>query len=266
MNNLFKTALLFGESLFSAEPELLKQIEEAQKAYYKIQEQEKQQREERLRKERENYKYGFQEIENFQTIIGNNVLIERTGSKFGYLTYEGNIIDDEHVLELHDVESFLRELNQELNNGKKFRFNNVVDVKPLSPIVKEFYEQHSKQKIKGKTKIISQKCYIFDIQNHKYMFKLDSHLDCGYIYENILYYKSKYIFIPTNTVVVDTNYSYSTAQKNKNENIPIVYDTSHIHTDKYIIFKTSKFDGSFRKTINGAYKLNKLTGEFIEIE
>lgn len=266
MNNLWETMFLFGESIFSAEPELQKQIEAARKTYYKIQEEEKQKMEERLRKERENYKYGFQEIENFQTIIGKNVLIECTSSKFGYLTYEGNIIDNEHVLELQNVESFLRELNQELNNGKKFRFINVVDVKPLSQSVKKFYEEHSKTQIKGKTRIISQKCYIFDVQNHKYMFDLDSHLDHGYIYENILYYKSKYIFIPTNTVVVDTNHAYTTAQKNKNENIPIVYDTNHIHTDKYIIFKTSKFEGSFRKTINGAYKLNKITGEFTEIE
>lgn len=48
-------------------------------------------------KERENYKYGFQEIENIQTIIGYNVLIEHTSSKFGYLTYEGNIIDNNNI-------------------------------------------------------------------------------------------------------------------------------------------------------------------------
>lgn len=263
-SNLFNTASLFT-GIFSADPELFDQIEQARSTWLKIEEQHRIEREERLRKEREMYKYGFQEIEDIQSVVGKNVFIECKSSKFGYLTYDGEVIDKNFILEFQNPVFMLDELNNELINNKRFRFITVVDITPISDTVKKHYQEYDKDRIKGKTKIISGKRYIFDVQNHKFMFATGSRFSDGYIFDNILKCDSKYIFIPTNTVVIDTSHSFSVAKKNKEDNKPNIYDSSSIQTDKYLIFKATKWGDTFKERIDTAYKLNKFTGEFTEI-
>lgn len=223
---------------------------------------EEQVRQAKLVEARKKYVYGFKEVE-FDELFGKNVFdLDHGHVCYGYLTFKDEIISDYPVQMGDNIQGFLDKLNGEYNEGKKYRTQTVQQVFKVNNDDNRKRYVCEKCIENKKKKYIDDIVYILDIQNGKFVYNTGerSYIGGMYIYDNILHYGHKYIHIPTGKVVIDTSY------RNHDVNVTEIHDYSTINVDKYIIFKATKFDGSFHNRYDVAVKLNKLTGEVSEID
>lgn len=223
---------------------------------------EEQTRQAKLVEARKKYVYGFKEVA-FDELFGKNVFdLDHGHVTYGYLTFKDEVISDYPVQMGNNIQCFLDKLNEEYNEGKSYRTQAVQQVfKVNNDDSKKRYVCEKCIESKKK-KYIDEVIYILDIQNGKFVYNTGerSYIGGMYIYDNILHFSHKYIHIPTGKVVIDATYM------KHDVNATEIHDYNTMNVDKYIIFKATKFDGSFHNRYDVAVKLNKLTGEVSEID
>jgi predicted RNase H-like nuclease (RuvC/YqgF family) len=152
-------------------------------------------------------------------------------------------------------------LNEEYNEGKKYRVENIWQVFSVNDDKRKSYvcEKCIENK---KKKYISEIEHVLDIQTGEFVYNIGKRSGVGfpYIYDNIIRFDNKYVHIPTGKTVIDTSYM------KHDVNATEIHDYHIINVDKYIIFSATKFNGSFHNRYEVAVKLNKITGEVTEIE
>ena len=93
--------------------------------YRKIEEQERQAK---LVEARKKYVYGFKEVE-FDELFGKNVFdLDRGYVCYGYLTFKDKVISDYPVQLGKSIQGFLDKLNEDYNEGKKYRVERIWQV------------------------------------------------------------------------------------------------------------------------------------------
>ena len=216
-----------------------------------------------LEEARKKYVYGFKEVE-FDKLFGKNVFdLDHGHVCYGYLTFKNEVISDYPIQMGDNIQGFLDNLNSEYNKGKKYRIQEIQQVfKVNNDGIRTRYvcEKCIENK---KKKYIDDVVYVLDIQNGKFVYNTGerSYISGMYIYDNILHFDHKYVHIPTGKTVIDASY-YGERDVNATE----IHDYSTINVDKYIIFKATKFNGSFHDRYEVAVKLDKITGEVTEID
>lgn len=222
---------------------------------------EEQERQEKLIEARKKYVYGFKEVE-FDELFGKNVFdLDRGYVCYGYLTFKDKVISDYPIQLGKNIQGFLDKLNEEYNEGKKYRTQNIWQVFSVNDDKKKSYvcEKCIENK---KKKYVSEIEHVLDIQAGEFVYNIGKRSGVGfpYIYDNIIRFDNKYVHIPTGKTVIDTSYM------KHDVNATEIHDYHTINVDKYIIFSATKFNGSFRNRYEVAVKLNKITGEVTEIE
>lgn len=223
---------------------------------------EEQMRQAKLVEARKKYVYGFKEVE-FDELFGKNVFdLDHGHVCYGYLTFKDEVISDYPVQMGDNVQGFLDKLNEEYNEGKKYRTQAVQQIFKINNTEgKQSYicEKCIESK---KKKYIDDVMHVLDIQNGKFVYNTGerSYISGMYIYDNIIHIGHKYVHIPTGKVAIDAS------NMNHDVNAISIHDYSTINVDKYIIFKATKFNGSFHNRYEVAIKLNKTTGEVTEID
>ena len=222
---------------------------------------EEQEHQTKLIEARKKYVYGFKEVE-FEKLFGKNVFDLDCGYVcYGYLTFKDKVISDYPVQMSNNIQGFLDKLNEDYNEGKKYRVQHVWQVFSVNDNNKKSYvcEKCIENK---KKKYVNEIDYVLDIQAGEFVYNTGKRcgIDTPYIYNNIIYFDHKYVHIPTGKTVIDTSYT------KHDVNAISIHDYSTINVDKYIIFKATKFNGSFHNRYDVAVKLNKITGEVTEIE
>jgi hypothetical protein len=214
--------------------------------------------EQEMQRRREKYKYGFKQIKNIEDIVDKQTFYDNN-TIFGYITYDGEVVDSEHIVVTHNVQALVDDLNRYLVDGKKYEFVSTMIVVKLSDITKSCYKDG---RLDGKTKEIETDVFVFDVQNQKFVVDTKKRWKTDmYIYKNVLKIGHEWVFIPTNTVVLNTAYV------SKNDfSKPEIHSYSTMTTDTYIIFPATKFvNNSYKNSIKTAYKLNIETGELSEV-
>jgi hypothetical protein len=204
--------------------------------------------------------YGFEQI-NFEKVFGKKTYTWREHEKFGYLTFKGERINS-HVVFLNNPAAVVRELNKCYHDAKCYEvINGRAEKFKISKNISDAYIGDP-EKYKGHTHYIDTHLSIIDVQNGKFVLDTNEHcvtLSKIHIYNNILRWNYKYIYLPTKEEILKCSYD-----TNLNE---IRYsDTGIIETDLYLIFPASIYNGSYKNVKNLAYKLNKITGELTEIK
>lgn len=223
---------------------------------------EKQERQAKLVEARKKYVYGFKEIE-FEKLFGKNVFdLDHGYVCYGYLTFKDKVISDYPIQLGKSIQGFLDKLNEEYNKGKKYRVENVWQVFSVNNDDKKKSYVCEKCIENKKKKYIEETNYVLDIQNGEFVYNTGkrSGISTSYIYDNIIHFGYKYVHIPTGKTVIDTSYL------KHDVNTINIHDYGTINVDKYIIFRATKFNGSFHNRYAVAVKLNKITGEVTEIE
>ena len=226
--------------------------------YRKIEEQERQAK---LVEARKKYVYGFKEVE-FEKLFGKNVFdLDHGYVCYGYLTFKDKVISDYPIQLGRNTQGFLDRLNEDYNEGKKYRVQHVWQVFKVDDDKKKSYvcEKCIENK---KKKYVNEIEYVLDIQNGEFVYNVGKRSGIGtpYIYGNIIHFDHKYVHIPTGKTVIDASYL------DHEVNATNIHDYSTINVDKYIIFSATKFNGSYRNRYEVAVKLDKITGEVTEIE
>ena len=222
---------------------------------------EEQERQAKLIEARKKYVYGFKEVE-FEKLFGKNVFdLDHSYVCYGYLTFKGKIIYDFPIQLGKNIQSFLDKLNEDYNEGKKYRVERIWQVFSVNNDQRKSYvcEKCIENK---KKKYINGIEHVLDIQAGEFVYNIGKRTGIGtpYIYDNIIHFDHKYVHIPTSKIVVDASCTKHDA------NAIEIHDYSTINVDKYIIFCVTKFNGSFHNRCNVAIKLDKITGEVTEIE
>lgn len=222
---------------------------------------EEQERQAKLIEARKKYVYGFKEVE-FEKLFGKNVFdLDHGYVCYGYLTFKDKVISDYPIQLGRNIQGFLDKLNEDYNEGKKYRVQHVWQVFSVSDDEKKSYvcEKCIENK---KKKYVNEIEYVLDIQAGEFVYNVGkrSGIDTPYIYDNIIHFDHKYVHIPTSKTVIDTFYM------KHDVNATEIHDYNTINVDKYIIFSATKFNGSFLNRYDVAVKLNKITGEVTEIE
>ena len=222
---------------------------------------EEQERQAKLVEARKKYVYGFKEVE-FEKLFGKNVFdLDHGHVCYGYLTFKDKVISDYPIQLGRNIQGFLDKLNEEYNEGKKYRTQHVWQVFSVDDNDKKSYvcEKCIENK---KKKYVNEIDYVLDIQAGEFVYNIGKRCGIGtpYIYDNIIHFDHKYVHIPTGKTVIDTSYM------KHDVNATEIHDYSTINVKKYIIFSATKFDGSFRNRYEVAVKLDKITGEVTEIE
>lgn len=223
---------------------------------------EEQMRQAKLIEARKKYVYGFKEVE-FDKLFGKNVFdLDHGHVCYGYLTFKDEVISDYPVQMGNNIQGFLDKLNEEYNEGKKYRTQVVQHVFNINNGEKKQSYICEKCIESKKKKYIDDVMYVLDIQNGKFVYNTGerSYISGMYIYDNIIHFGHKYVHIPTGKVVIDAS------SMNHDVNATDIHDYSTINVDKYIIFKATKFNGSFHNRYEVAIKLDKITGEVTEID
>lgn len=227
--------------------------------YRKIEEQERQAK---LVEARKKYVYGFKEVE-FDELFGKNVYdLDHGYVCYGYLTFKDKVISDYPVQLGKSIQGFLDKLNEDYNEGKKYRVERIWQVFSVNNDDKKKSYVCEKCIENKKKKYIDDVEYVLDIQAGEFVYKIGERAGIGfpYIYDNIIHFDHKYVHIPTGKTVIDTSYM------KHDVNAIEIHDYSTMNVDKYIIFTATKFNGSFHNRYNVAVKLDKSTGEVTEIE
>jgi len=222
---------------------------------------EEQERQAKLVEARKKYVYGFKEVE-FDELFGKNVFdLDRGYVCYGYLTFKDKVISNHPIQLGKSIQGFLDKLNEDYNEGKKYRVEKVWQVFSVNDDKKKSYvcEKCIENK---KKKYVSEIEYVLDIQAGEFVYNIGKRSGIGmpYIYDNIIRFDHKYVHIPTGKTVIDTSYM------KHDVNATEIHDYSTINVDKYIIFSATKFNGSFHNRYEVAVKLDKITGEVTEIE
>ena len=222
---------------------------------------EEQERQAKLVEDRKKYVYGFKEVE-FEKLFGKNVFdLDHGYVCYGYLTFKDKVISDYPIQLGRNIQWFLDKLNEDYNEGKKYRVERIWQVFSVNDDKKKSYvcEKCIENK---KKKYVSEIEHVLDIQAGEFVYNVGkrSGVDTPYIYGNIIHFDNKYVHIPTGKTVIDTYYM------KHDVNAIEIHDYSTINVDKHIIFKATKFNGSFHNRYEVAVKLNKITGEVTEIE
>ena len=222
---------------------------------------EEQERQAKLIEARKKYVYGFKEVE-FDELFGKNVFdLDHGHVCYGYLTFKDKVISDYPIQLGRNIQGFLDKLNEDYNEGKKYRVQNIWQVFSVNDDKKKSYvcEKCIENK---KNKYISEIEYVLDIQAGEFVYNIGKRSGIGtpYIYDNIIHFDHKYVHIPTGKTVIDTSYM------KHDVNATEIHDYSTINVNKYIIFSATKFNGSFHNRYEVAVKLDKITGEVTEIE
>jgi hypothetical protein len=223
---------------------------------------EEKERQAKLVEARKKYVYGFKEVE-FEKLFGKNVFdLDHGYVCYGYLTFKDKVISDYPIQLGKSIQGFLDRLNEDYNNGKKYRVQHVWQVfsvnnddKKKSYVCEQCIENKKK-------KYINDIEYVLDIQAGEFVYKIGERSGIGtpYIYDNIIHFDHKYVHIPTGKTVIDASYL------DHEVNATNIHDYSTINVDKYIIFSATKFKCSFHNRYEVAVKLDKITGEVTEIE
>jgi hypothetical protein len=221
---------------------------------------EEQERQVKLVEARKKYVYGFKEVE-FDELFGKNVFdLDHGYVCYGYLTFKDKVISDYPIQLGKSIQGFLDKLNEEYNEGKKYRVEHVWQVFAVNDDKKKSYvcEKCIENK---KKKYINEIEYVLDIQAGEFVYNIGKRSSVGmpYIYDNIIRFDHKYVHIPTGKTVIDTSCI------KHDVNATEIHDYSTINVDKYIIFSATKFKGSFHNRYDVAVKLDKITGEVTEI-
>ena len=227
--------------------------------YRKIEEQERQAK---LVEARKKYVYGFKEVE-FDELFGKHVYdLDHGYVCYGYLTFKDKVISDYPVQLGKSIQGFLDKLNEDYNEGKKYRVERIWQVFSVNNDDKKKSYVCEKCIENKKKKYIDDVEYVLDIQAGEFVYKIGERAGIGfpYIYDNIIHFDHKYVHIPTGKTVIDTSYM------KHDVNAIEIHDYSTMNVDKYIIFTATKFNGSFHNRYNVAVKLDKSTGEVTEIE
>ena len=222
---------------------------------------EEQERQTKLAEARKKYVYGFKEVE-FEELFGKNVFdLDHGYVCYGYLTFKDKVISDYPIQLGKNIQGFLDKLNEEYNEGKKYRTQHVWQVFSVNDDKKRSYvcEKCIENK---KKKYVNETEYVLDIQAGEFVYNIDkrSGTSTPYIYDNIIHFDHKYVHIPTGKTVIDAS-----CMKH-DVNATNIHDYSTINVDKYIIFSATKFNGSFHSRYDVAVKLDKITGEVTEID
>ena len=89
---------------------------------------EEQERQAKLIEARKKYVYGFKEVE-FDKLFGKNVFdLDHGYVCYGYLTFKDKVISDYPIQLGKNIQSFLDKLNEEYNEGKKYRVQHIWQV------------------------------------------------------------------------------------------------------------------------------------------
>lgn len=222
---------------------------------------EEKERQAKLVEARQKYVYGFKEVE-FEKLFGKNVFdLDHGYVCYGYLTFKDKVISDYPIQLGRNTQGFLDKLNEDYNEGKKYRVQHVWQVFKVDDEQKKSYvcEKCIENK---KKKYVNEIEYVLDIQNGEFVYNVGKRSGIGtpYIYGNIIHFDHKYVHIPTGKTVIDASYL------DHEVNATNIHDYSTINVDKYIIFSATKFNGSYRNRYEVAIKLDKITGEVTEIE
>lgn len=223
---------------------------------------EEQERQAKLVEARKKYVYGFKEVE-FDKLFGKNVYdLDHGYVCYGYLTFKDKVISDYPIQLGRNIQGFLDKLNEEYNEGKKYRIQEIQQVFKVNNDDKRKLYVCEKCIENKKKKYIDDMVYVLDIQNGKFVYNTGerSYISGMYIYDNILHFDHKYVHILTGKTVIDATYI------KHDVNTMEIHDYNTMNVDKYIIFKATKFNGSFHNRYDVAVKLNKITGEVTEIE
>lgn len=214
---------------------------------------------ERLENKRKNYKYTFVPIDIEQT-FGKNTYTYFDNDSVGYLAFNGNVIKS-HIIHCRSITSFLDAINKAYEDGKAYMFiDRVIHLKIKKGDRRPYV--YDKAVLKNKTHYLDDLYSILDIQNGKVV--IDTNNGCfgnDYTIKNNIYInKDQYIYIPTNTVVVNTHYDFN--------NITVgsvhIKDYKQISSDNAIIFCADKYIER-NKRIEIFVKLNTITGKVEEI-
>jgi hypothetical protein len=162
----------------------------------------------------------------------------------------------------NNIQGFLDKLNDEYNEGKKYRIQEIQQVFKVNNDDKKKSYVCEKCIENKKKKYVNEIEYVLDIQAGEFVYNVGKRSGIGtpYIYDNIIHFDHKYVHIPTGKVVIDTSYM------KHDVNAIEIHDYSTINVDKYIIFSATKFNGSFHNRYEVAVKLDKITGEVTEID
>lgn len=222
---------------------------------------EEQERQTKLIKARKKYVYGFKEVE-FDKLFGKNVFdLDHGYVCYGYLTFKDKVISDYPIQLGRNIQGFLDKLNEDYNEGKKYRVQHIWQVFKVDDDKNKSYvcEKCIENK---KKKYVNEIEYVLDIQAGEFVYNVGKRSGVGipYIYDNIIHFDHKYVHIPTGKTVIDTSYM------KHDVNTIEIHDYSTINVKKHIIFKATKFNGSFHNRYEVAVKLDKITGEVTEIE
>lgn len=223
---------------------------------------EEQERQGKLIEARKKYVYGFKEVE-FDKLFGKNVFdLDHGYVCYGYLTFKGKVIFDYPIQLGRNIQGFLDKLNEDYNEGKKYRVEHVWQVFSVNNDDKKKSYVCEKCIENKKKKYVSEIEHVLDIQAGEFVYNVGKRLGIGtpYIYDNIIHFDHKYVHIPTGKTVIDTYYM------KHDVNAIEIHDYSTINVKKHIIFSATKFNGSFHNRYEVAVKLNKITGEVTEIE
>lgn len=223
---------------------------------------EEQEHQAKLIEARKKYVYGFKEVE-FDELFGKNVFdLDHCYVCYGYLTFKDKVISDYPIQLGRNIQGFLDKLNEDYNEGEKYRVEKVWQVfsvnnddKKKSYVCKKCIENKKK-------KYVDEIEYVLDIQAGEFVYNIGKRSGIGtpYIYDNIIHFDHKYVHIPTGKTVIDASYL------DHEVNGTNIHDYSTINVNKYIIFSATKFNGSYRNRYEVAVKLDKITGEVTEIE
>lgn len=222
---------------------------------------EEKERQAKLVEARKKYVYGFKEVE-FEKLFGKNVFdLDHGYVCYGYLTFKDKVISDYPIQLGRNTQGFLDKLNEDYNEGKKYRVQHVWQVFKVDDEQNKSYvcEKCIENK---KKKYVNEIEYVLDIQAGEFVYNVGKRSGIGtpYIYDNIIHFDHKYVHIPTGKTVIDTSYM------KHDVNAIEIHDYSTINVKRHIIFSATKFNGSFCNRYEVAVKLDKITGEVTEIE
>lgn len=217
----------------------------------------KKRRQAELEEARKTYIYGFKPI-SVEDVYGNHTFVYDDGV-YGYLTFCNSTITT-HVIKLYDVQDSLDKLNADYYNGKLYDFYKRIEILPI--VKKDNYKPYvsDKSKLKGKTQYIDDFVSVLDIQNGKFVIDLDKSFSTDLqITNKILKNNDKYIFIPTNEVIVDVSY------KKSDINVIDFCRYKILNHGNYIIIPAYKYNGSFSNKEELVFYLNTTTGTLKEL-
>ena len=218
----------------------------------------KKRRQAELEEARKTYIYGFKPI-SVEDVYGSHTFTYDDDGVYGYLTFCDSPITT-HVIKLYDVQDSLDKLNADYYNGKLYDLYKRIEILPIVKKDNRKPYVSNESKLKGKTQYIDDFISVLDIQNGKFVIDTDTSICMNLSINNkILKNKDKYIFIPTNEVIVDI--SYKTLDKNGID----FCGYKILNHGNYIIIPANKYNGSFSNKEELVFYLNTTTGTLKEL-